>query len=100
LVSAADRLTAIVAIGEAAGQVEDLFSGIRPVRRAESIEQAAELALELAHASVPPGGCVVLAPGGASQDAFVDYKERGDRFAQAARSLARERGVEDEGADG
>ncbi|MEX2421343.1 MAG: UDP-N-acetylmuramoyl-L-alanine--D-glutamate ligase, partial [Actinomycetota bacterium] len=90
LTGAADRLTGVVAFGASAGQVEDLFSGIRPVRRAESIEQAAELALELALASVPPGGCVVLAPGGASQDLFVDYRERGERFAQAAKRLASE----------
>ncbi len=90
LTRAADRLAGVVAIGSAAAEIEDLFSGIVPVRRAQSIEQAAAAAFEMA----PDGGTVVLAPGCASQDMFKDYRERGERFAQAARGLAAERGPE------
>ncbi|MEX0991903.1 MAG: UDP-N-acetylmuramoyl-L-alanine--D-glutamate ligase [Actinomycetota bacterium] len=84
LATAAPGLGGVVAIGEAAEEIEDLFSGIVPVRRAESMEQAVAAAFDLAS----PGATVMLAPGCASQDMFEDYRERGDRFARAARELA------------
>jgi len=71
-------------LGEAGPEIAALFEGTVPVRKAGSIEEAAELGLELA----PPGGTVILAPACASQDMFRDYAERGDRFAAAARTLA------------
>jgi hypothetical protein len=61
-----------------------VFHGLVPVRHAASIEEAVELAFEAA----PAGGTVVLAPACASQDMFRDYRERGERFAGAARALA------------
>jgi UDP-N-acetylmuramoylalanine--D-glutamate ligase len=83
LVSATPSLAAVVSMGEAAPQIEALFEGAVPVRRASSIEEAVRLAANLA----PPGGTVLLAPACASQDMFRDYRERGDRFADAARDL-------------
>lgn len=83
LLLAATAITSIIALGEAADEIEDLFSGIRPVSKAQSIEEAVARAAAVA----TPGGSVVLAPGCASQDMFKDYKERGDRFAAAARAL-------------
>jgi UDP-N-acetylmuramoylalanine--D-glutamate ligase len=83
LATATPRLAGVVALGEAAPELAQLFEGRLPLRRAGSIEEAARLALELA----PPGGAVVLAPACASQDMFRDYAERGDRFAAAARRL-------------
>jgi UDP-N-acetylmuramoylalanine--D-glutamate ligase len=86
LARGADRLRAIVAMGEAAPELERVFEGVRPVRVATSIEHAVRLADDLAR----PGGCVLLAPACASWDQFRDYTERGDRFAEAARALTRE----------
>jgi len=62
-----------------------VFDGLVTVRRAGSIEEATETAFELA----PRPGVVLLAPACASWDQFHDYRERGDRFAAAARSIAR-----------
>ncbi len=84
LALAAPRLTAVVAIGEAAAQLVDVFDGLVPVRTASSIERAVETAYGWAESD----GTIALAPACASQDMFRDYKERGDRFAAAARDLA------------
>jgi UDP-N-acetylmuramoylalanine--D-glutamate ligase len=84
LTRAAERLDAVVAIGRAAPEIERCFSGIVPVSKAESIEQAVSMAYSLA----PSGGTVLLAPACASQDMFRDYAERGERFATAARAVA------------
>ena len=70
-------------IGEAASEIAALFEASVPVRKAGSIEEATNLARELA----PEDGTVLLAPACASQDLFRDYKERGERFAAAARAL-------------
>jgi UDP-N-acetylmuramoylalanine--D-glutamate ligase len=80
LASAAPRLVAVVAIGEAADEIVGIFEGLRPVQRAGSIEEAVRVAFRQA----PEGGTVLLAPACASQDMFRDYRERGDRFAAAA----------------
>jgi UDP-N-acetylmuramoylalanine--D-glutamate ligase len=81
----ADRLAGVVAIGASAAEVVGLFDGRVPTRKAGSIEEAVRTAFELA----PAGGRVLLAPACASWDMFRDYEERGDRFAEAARALAR-----------
>jgi UDP-N-acetylmuramoylalanine--D-glutamate ligase len=86
LARGADRLRAVVAIGEAAPELERVFGDVRPVRVASSIEEAVQIAAGLARR----GGCVLLAPACASWDQFRDYTERGDRFAEAARALTRE----------
>ena len=83
LASRADRLRAVVAIGESAPEIAEVFDGIRPVTTAASIEEAVSEAFAIAR----PGGVVLLAPAGASWDQFADYAERGDRFAAAARAL-------------
>jgi UDP-N-acetylmuramoylalanine--D-glutamate ligase len=89
LAAATPSLAAVVVLGEAADELTALFEGRVPVRRAASIEEAVSEGSILA----PAGGAVVLAPACASQDMFRDYVERGDRFAAAVRSLARERKV-------
>jgi UDP-N-acetylmuramoylalanine--D-glutamate ligase len=92
---AAPRLSAVVAIGQAAPQVAEVFSGMVKVRTADSMEQAVAVAAE----EVAPDGTVLLAPACASQDMFRDYGDRGDRFAAAARAevARRERAAEPTG---
>ncbi|HSJ50444.1 MAG TPA: UDP-N-acetylmuramoyl-L-alanine--D-glutamate ligase [Actinomycetota bacterium] len=80
----AGRLAGVVAIGASADEVVSLFEERIPTRRAETIEEAVAMAYELA----PSPGTVLLAPACASWDLFRDYRERGDRFAVAARDLA------------
>jgi UDP-N-acetylmuramoylalanine--D-glutamate ligase len=81
--SGAPHIRAVVAIGEAAGEVADAFAGTRPVRPAASMQQAVELAAEAAR----PGDAVLLSPGCASFDWYRSYAERGDDFAAAVRRL-------------
>ena len=84
LAAAAPSLMGVVAIGEAAAEIAALFRDLVPVRLSPTIEDAVTAAYELAAGR----GKVVLAPACASQDMFRDYRERGDRFAAAARALA------------
>lgn len=89
LATRAQRIRAVVAIGEAAPEVARVFDGVRPVHRSGTIEEAVRTAFGLAR----PGGRVLLAPACASWDQFHDYAERGDRFAAAARGLQQEVGA-------
>jgi UDP-N-acetylmuramoylalanine--D-glutamate ligase len=86
LAGAAVRLVAVVALGEAAAELEKLFHGTVPVHIVTSIEEA----VRTAHGLASRGDTVLLAPACSSQDMFRDYAERGERFANAARALARE----------
>jgi len=86
LTTRAEQLRAVVAIGESADTLVEIFEGSVPVRRADSIEGATAIALELAGRP----GSVLLAPACASWDMFEDYEERGDRFSAAARALMEE----------
>ncbi len=85
LTQAATHLVSVVAIGEAAQEIAEIFRGAVPVEIASSLEEAVKIAFERA----PRDGLVVLAPACASQDMFRDYRERGQRFAAAAASVAR-----------
>lgn len=75
------RIRSVVAIGEAAGEVEAAFAGTVPVERARSMDDAVAAALALAL----PGDAVLLSPGCASFDWYQSYAERGDDFARAVR---------------
>lgn len=81
LATEADRLRAVVAIGEAAPEVSAAFDGVRPVRPAGSMDEAVEAAASLAR----PGDVVLLSPACASFDWYGSYAERGDDFVRAAR---------------
>lgn len=77
LAEGARHVRAVVAIGEAAGEVEAAFSGVRPVIQASSMEDAVSEARRLAQ----PGDTVLLSPGCASFDMYPNYGARGDHFA-------------------
>ena len=79
LADTADRVRVVVAIGEAAAEVEAAFAGVRPVTRAASMDDAVTQARDLAR----PGDVVLLSPGCASFDQYASYAARGDDFVRA-----------------
>jgi UDP-N-acetylmuramoylalanine--D-glutamate ligase len=83
LASAAPRVRAVVAIGDAAGEVEAAFAGVRPVVIAPSMSDAVAAARRVAQ----PGDTVLLSPACASFDWYRSYGERGDDFSAQVRSL-------------
>ena len=86
LAEAADRVRAVVAIGEAAPDVEKAFVGRRPVTVASSMDDAVRAAAAFAE----PGDAVLLSPGCASFDWYGSYGERGDDFRRAVDQLLEE----------
>jgi UDP-N-acetylmuramoylalanine--D-glutamate ligase len=79
LTSIAPPVRAVVAIGEASGEVESAFAGVVPVQIAPSMAEAVSAARRLA----APGDVVLLSPGCASFDWYRSYHERGEDFAAA-----------------
>ena len=77
------NVRAIVAMGESADKVEKAFSGLKPVRRAGSIDEAVLSAQSLAQ----PGDVVLLSPACASFDWFEDYEQRGRVFKELVKNL-------------
>jgi len=86
LARAADRVRGVVAIGEAAGEVESAFRDVRPVTVAPSMDAAVRAAAGVAE----PGDSVLLSPGCASFDWYGSYAERGDDFRRAVAELIEE----------
>ena len=82
LAEEAQRIRAVVAIGEAAPDVASAFDGVRPVRTASSMDAAVEVAASLARA----GDAILLSPACASFDWYGSYAERGDDFVRAVRA--------------
>ncbi|MGD9996655.1 MAG: UDP-N-acetylmuramoyl-L-alanine--D-glutamate ligase [Ilumatobacteraceae bacterium] len=78
LATEAARIRAVVAIGEAADEVERAFDHVRPVERATSMADAVAAAERLAR----PGDVVLLSPACASFDWYPSggYPARGDDF--------------------
>ncbi len=83
LATGADHVRAVVAIGDAAAEVEAAFRGVRPVTRAESMSEAVRTATALAE----PGDAVLLSPACASFDWYPNYAARGDDFTAAVTAL-------------
>ena len=79
---------AVVAIGEAAPDIERAFSSVVPVRTASSMATAVEEAKRLA----APGDTVLLSPGCASFDWYRAYTERGDDFVRIVKEIVGKRG--------
>jgi UDP-N-acetylmuramoylalanine--D-glutamate ligase len=81
--AASNHVVAVVAIGDAAGEVEDAFRGVKPVTRATSMTEAVRAATDAATA----GDVVLLSPACASFDWYRSYGERGDDFARIVAAL-------------
>ncbi|HEX2293863.1 MAG TPA: UDP-N-acetylmuramoyl-L-alanine--D-glutamate ligase, partial [Actinomycetota bacterium] len=77
---------AVVALGEAAGEVRSVFEGLVPVEVVGDMRAAVAAARSYA----VPGGSVLLAPGCASLDMYTSYAARGDDFARCVRELIEE----------
>jgi UDP-N-acetylmuramoylalanine--D-glutamate ligase len=78
------RMRGVVAIGEAAPLITDVFAGICEVRLAESMPAAVAAAAGMAG----PGDAVVLSPACASFDWYPDggYPARGEDFRECVRT--------------
>jgi UDP-N-acetylmuramoylalanine--D-glutamate ligase len=77
------HVRAVVAIGESAEKVGKAFSGTKPVRTANSIEEAVQTAQSLAQT----GDVVLLSPACASFDWFENYEQRGRVFKELVKNL-------------
>ncbi|HXY93053.1 MAG TPA: UDP-N-acetylmuramoyl-L-alanine--D-glutamate ligase [Acidimicrobiia bacterium] len=82
----AARVRAVVAIGEAAATVEEVFAGLVPVEREVTMHDA----VRTAAARAEPGDTVLLSPACASLDWYENYAARGDDFAREVGLLAAE----------
>lgn len=86
LATEATRIRGVVALGEAADEVAEVFAGLCPVRRAGDMPQAVEQAAAMAEA----GDVVLLSPACASFDWYPEgYTARGDDFQRCVRALER-----------
>lgn len=82
----ASRLAGVVAIGDAAGEVEAAFAGAVPTVRADSMRDAVRRAAGMA----VEGDVVLLSPACASFDWYRSYEERGDDFRAEVAALIAE----------
>lgn len=77
----------LVLIGEDADNIESQLSGVVPIERAGSLDEAVNTAFSAAE----QGDAVLLAPACASFDMFRSFEERGEVFKTAVRKLAESR---------
>ena len=86
--SVSEKVRRVVLIGEAAVLLEKALSGAAPLVRAQSMEEA----VQLASAAAEPGDAVLLSPACASFDMFNSYAHRGEVFAAAVERLRKTEG--------
>ncbi len=78
-----ERLRGVVAIGEAAAEIEEALGASSPVTIAQSMSAAVAAASAMAH----PGDTVLLSPGCASFDWYRSYADRGDDFKRLVNAI-------------
>ncbi len=76
--TAGDRIRGVVAIGEAAPEIREIFGTTHQVCSASDMTEAVQAALMMAADEI----AVLLSPGCASFDWYRDYTQRGEDFAQ------------------
>ena len=86
---AIDRVSCVVAIGEAAGEVAEAFAPDRPVLTARDMAEA----VEYAAAAAEPGTAVLLSPACASFDRYSSYAARGEDFSRVVLERAGQQGA-------
>ena len=72
------HLKSVIALGEVAEEISQIFHKRVPVKTAETMENA----VNLAYAQSQSGDLVILSPGCASFDLYRNYKERGKHFSK------------------
>jgi UDP-N-acetylmuramoylalanine--D-glutamate ligase len=82
----AEKVRAIFAIGEARTKLHDEFSPLVDIVFIETLEEA----VRQSFAACPPSGRILLAPGCASFDMFIDFEHRGREFKKAVKRLKEE----------
>jgi len=92
----ARRVSAAVLIGETAPELAEAFraAGLEHIERAQSMEDAVQLATTIARQDSP--SVVLLSPAAASFDMFHDYEARGAAFKAAVAALADEAALAEE----
>jgi UDP-N-acetylmuramoylalanine--D-glutamate ligase len=84
LAAAGPRLRAVITLGEAAAELEAVFTGTGVfVSNAGSMREAVAMAMQRART----GDVILLSPACASHDMFTNYAERGRAFQEACREL-------------
>ncbi len=71
-----EKTRGLVLIGEAADKMEQAFRGLKPLVKAESLEEAVVQARNMAKT----GDVVLLSPACASFDMFKNFEDRGEQF--------------------
>ncbi len=77
------KVRLILAIGQAAAHIAEIFSGVCPVELCKSMKQAVQKAAKKAL----PNEVVLLSPACASFDMYRNYQERGEDFTNIVLSL-------------
>lgn len=86
LARAAAKLRGVIAIGEAAHELTEVFAGMVPVETAVGLEEAVRAAAQVAR----PGDTVLLSPACSSWDMFDNYVQRGETFRAAVARMKEE----------